>query len=80
MTCVTAAMRKFPGLNLYSRAGNPLPWLESVAHSQGNCMDTRAALIHSELERIEKYQEKGDLTSVERVLEHINNRGPNNRL
>lgn len=74
MTSVTAAMRKFPGLNLYSHAGNPLPWLESVAHSQGNCMGTRAALIHSELGRIEKYQEKGDLASVESVLEHLNNR------
>ncbi len=76
MTGVTALMRRCPGLNLYSYVGNPLPWQENVVHSQGEHRGERRTLISSELERIEKYQGKGDLKSIDGVLEYLNNRAP----
>jgi hypothetical protein len=74
MTSVTAVIRRYPELNLYSYVGNSLPWQKSVAHSQGSSRGTRLTFISTELERIEKYQKKGDLASVGSVLDHLNKR------
>lgn len=74
MTAVTVVLREYPDLKLYSSVGYSLPWLENVMHSQGNTKDTRLNLIKRELERIEKYQQKGDLASIEEVLNYLNQR------
>ena len=74
MTTVTVALREYPMVKLYSKVGDSLPWREEVVHSQGTVKGTRASLIESELERINKYQQKGDLASVEAVLDYLNNR------
>jgi len=74
MTVVTVARREYPSLQLYSFPGTTLPWQQSVAHSQGQTRGTRSELIHGELERIRIYHEKGDLASVEDVLDYLDKR------
>ena len=74
MTSVTALMRRYPELNLYSHVGHSLSWQKNVAHSQGSTRGARLTFISTELQRIEKYQKKGDLASIDSVLDHLNNR------
>ena len=51
-----------------------MPWNENVLHSQGVLKAKRRQLIQTELERITKYQNKGDLASTDSVLNYLNNR------
>jgi hypothetical protein len=51
-----------------------MSWQEEVIHSQGTLKAKRRDLIQEELERIEKYQKKGDLTTPEQVLSYLNKR------
>ncbi len=74
MTAVTAALRIYPQLKIYSQTGTPLHWLEEAVHSQGKTRGTRSQLISGEQERIEKYQKQGDLASVDQVLGYLNRR------
>jgi hypothetical protein len=74
MTAVTVALREYPDLQLYSYPGVALPWQAGVVHSQGQTRGTRSELIAGEFERIRKYHEKGDLASVEEVLDYLNKR------
>ncbi len=74
MTAVTAATAHNVTAQLFSVPGVALPWQEQVAHSQGNTMGTRQELIAGELERIEKYIQKGDLATVETVLKYLDKR------
>ncbi len=75
MTAVTVALKVHPTLRIYNFHGTAMPWQEDVLHSQGVLKAKRHQLIHSEIERINKYQNKGDLASTEAVLEYLNNRG-----
>lgn len=74
MTMVTVAVREQADLGLYSYPGVAQPWHEQVVHSQGTLTATRQDLILSELERIDRYQRKGDLGSYELVLTYLNQR------
>ena len=74
MTAVTVALRVYPQLLIYSYPAAAEPWLEEVAHSQGTLTGRRSELIHAELERIDTYQQKGDLAMTEPVLEYLNRR------
>jgi uncharacterized SAM-binding protein YcdF (DUF218 family) len=74
MTAVTAALRIYPEIRIYSQTGTPLPWLEEAVHSQGKTTGIRNQLIAGEMERIEKYQKQGDLASTEEVLGYLNRR------
>lgn len=74
MTSVTASQEYYPEINIYSHNGHPLPWQDSVAHSQGETSGLRRALISGELERIAKYQQKGDLAKNADVLNYLNQR------
>ncbi|TPE39464.1 YdcF family protein [Pontibacter mangrovi] len=74
MAAVTAAQRHYPQLYLYSQPGKALPWCQDATHSQGKVEDTRAGLIAGEMERIQKYNAKGDLDSVKQVLAYLNRR------
>ncbi len=74
MTAVTVSIREYPELLIYSYPGATMPWQEEVVHSQGTLIAKRLELIQKELERIEKYQEKGDLASFEQVLNYLNGR------
>lgn len=74
MTAISVALKKMPVLKVYSIPGKPLDWLKEAAHSQGTLMGSRIELIYAELERIPKYQQKGDLAPTKAVIEYLNNR------
>ncbi len=74
MTAITAAQNYYPQIKLHSFNGHPLPWLQSVAHSQGETTGSRTELINAEFERILKYQKKGDLALDEDILTYLNER------
>ena len=74
MAAVTAALRTYPELKIYSLPGKSLPWQEVAVHSQGKTESTRAGLIAGEMKRIEKYSKQGDLASVAEVLAYLNSR------
>lgn len=74
MTTVTVALEEMPELQIYSRVGASLPWNETVTHSQGNLEMKRRNLVQAELERIERYQQKGDLGKPGRILDYLNRR------
>ena len=74
MTAVTVALKEYPELLIYSYPGESMPWQEEVIHSQGTLKAKRRDLIQEELDRIEKYQSKGDLASPEQVLSYLNKR------
>ncbi len=74
MTAVTIAIREYPQLRIYSYPAVAMSWQEEVIHSQGTLRAIRSDLIHTELERIDIYQRKRDLASVEKVLFYLNER------
>ncbi|MFD2999360.1 YdcF family protein [Pontibacter toksunensis] len=74
MTAITAALKIYPELELYSYPGKALPWKEEVVHSQGKVQAARAGLVSGEMKRIRNYHEKGDLASVDDVLVYLNKR------
>ena len=74
MTAVTVAFREYPELVIYSYPGVAMSWQKEVIHSQGTLKAKRRDLLKEELERIEKYQSKGDLASLEQVLNYLNKR------
>ncbi len=73
-TVVTAALRQYPELKVYSQPGHALSWQENVSHSQGTLYGNREEFIYSELERMEKYNKKGDLASIEEILDYLSQR------
>lgn len=74
MAAVTASVTFYPDLQLYSYPGKPLSWQQEVVHSQGKVRESRSGLIAGEVERIRKYQAKGDLLDENKVLEFMNKR------
>ena len=74
MTLVTVALRYYPDLLIFSYSGISLPWLDKVVHSQGTLLAARKDLIKAEFERIEKYKQKGDLSSETKIIEYLNKR------
>ena len=71
MAMVTAALREYPSLKLYSHPGAPQPWDEVVTHSQGKLRGTRAELIAEEQMRVERYTAQGDLLPRESILAYL---------
>lgn len=74
MSVVTAVLRDYPSLKVYSHPGEPQPWDEIVTHSQGKLRGTRAELIAEELKRIETYTAQGDLLPRSAVLSYLRTR------
>jgi hypothetical protein len=74
MTSATVALKYYPEIRIYSYNGNPLSWLDTVAHSQGKTLGPRKELIKGEHDRILKYQQKGDLAANADVLNYLDQR------
>jgi hypothetical protein len=74
MTAVTVALQEYPDLAIYSCPGKPLPWLESVIHSQGILKAPRRELIREELVRIRTYQDKSDIAKCEDIIDYLAHR------
>ncbi len=74
ISVVTAALREYPSLKVYSHPGAPQPWDEVVTHSQGKLCGTRAELIAEEQKRIETYTARGFLLSRRAILDYLRTR------
>lgn len=74
MTSVTVALKYYPEVRIYSHNGNSLSWLDTVSHSQGKIIGPRKELIKGELDRILKYQQKGDLAPDTDILNYLDKR------
>ncbi len=74
MAVVTAALREHPTLRLFSLPGKAQSWDEVVTHSQGILTGTRAGLIESEQQRIDRYTAQGDLACRAEVLRYLRRR------
>ena len=74
MTMVTAALRQYPALKLYSVPGAPQPWDQVVTHSQGTLCGTRAKLLVEEQRRIDRYTAQGDLAPRHTILGYLRSR------
>jgi hypothetical protein len=71
ITTVSVLLQDFPELRVYNRVGKSLPWHEIVVHSQGTLQCQRRELIQSELDRIERYRQKGDLAPEKEILDYL---------
>ena len=58
-------------VSVFSVPGVAVDWRGEVVHSQGRIRGTRAHMLDSEIDRILRYSEKGDLVEAERVLEYL---------
>jgi hypothetical protein len=74
ITVVSAALRAYPSLKVYSCPGRPQPWDEVTVHSQGKLRGTRAALIAEEQKRIDLYTAQGDLLPRAQILAYLRSR------
>lgn len=71
---VTVVLSNLPRLKVYNIVGLPLPWNESVVHSQGTLRGLRRDLLREELARCHKYQLQGKLVSQDAILTYLNRR------
>lgn len=74
ITSVSTALRSYKNLRIYNAVGESLDWLGTALHFQGKLIAKRTTLIHEEWQRLEKYHQKGDLVSLEEILEYLNQR------
>lgn len=74
MSVVSVIMQRRIQLEVYNLVGEALNWNEIVTHSQGVQRGQRRSLIEAELEKIKKYQLKGDLISTTEVLNYLGRR------
>jgi hypothetical protein len=71
MTAISVVLEARSDALLYSCPGAPQPLLAPASHSQGAHSDRRLDLIAPELERIEIYQQKGDLAATAAILAYL---------
>lgn len=74
ISVVTAVLREYPSLRVYSHPGQPQPWDEIVTHSQGKLCGTRAELIAEEQKRIDTYMAQGYLLPRSAILDYLRTR------
>lgn len=74
MTTITAFKRNNISARAYAVSGRPLAWLQEATHSQGVVRNTRARLLESELQRLEKYRgpEFGSMLTAHEVVNYLN--------
>lgn len=74
MSTVSAAIHEKAKLKIYSFHGIAQKWEDHIVHSQGVQKGTRSELLAAELKKIEKYQKKGDMLSVQDILAYLDKR------
>lgn len=74
MTAISVALDTACSTRLYSCPGSPQPMLEPASHSQGALSGRRRDLIALELQRIDTYQQKGDLAATRAILAYLEER------
>ncbi|MEJ2638531.1 MAG: hypothetical protein P8010_03055 [Desulfosarcinaceae bacterium] len=79
MTAVSVMLEERSTVHLYSCPGAPQPLLAPASHSQGAASDRRRDLIAQEIERIDRYQQKGDLAATAAILAYLEERDTHGR-
>lgn len=70
MTLVSVSLRNDLQLNLVNRTGAEQNWNQKVYHSQGVLYDSRINMVSHELERIKRYQNKGDILPTKLIIDY----------
>ncbi len=71
---ITAALREYPELKVYSAPGSPLSWFEKVVHSQGKQQGTRITLLEEEIKKLRQYEANGSIAPLAKILEYLEKR------
>jgi hypothetical protein len=79
MTAISVALEAGQPVRLYSCPGSPQRLWEPASHSQGTPNQQRRDLIAKELQRIDTYQEKGDLAATRTILAYLEERDRHGR-
>ena len=74
ISTVSVVLREYPELKVYSKVGYAMEWNKRVAHSQMTTIGKRSELIAGELDRINRYHEKGDLVSPDEIINYLDQR------
>ncbi len=74
MTASSVAIRENPEINFFAYPGAEQDWNQTVTHSQGILKGKRTDLIRGEIERIRKYQGKGDIEPTAKIIDYMSNR------
>lgn len=74
MSVVAQIRNHGSNLAIYNLPGSVISWWEEVAHYQGEIRDTMYGFIEQEMQRIQQFQEKGDVASCEETLEYLHQR------
>lgn len=71
---ISIVLHNYPELKVFSKIGEPLPWIMEATHSQNITRGKRSELIFGEWRRILKYCAKGDLATAKQILAYLNER------
>ena len=74
ISTVSAAIKYYPELKVYSMPSEALPWTEEVIHSQSAPRAKRSEQFGGELAKLAKYSGKGDHVSPDEILAYLNRR------
>lgn len=74
ISTVSAAIKYYPELKVYSIPSEALPWTEEVIHSQSAPRAKRSEQFGGELAKLAKYSGKGDHVSPDEILAYLNRR------
>lgn len=74
ISTVSIVLREYPELKVYSKVGYAMEWNKRVAHSQMTTIGKRSELIAGELDRINRYRKKGDLVSLDEIINYLDQR------
>ncbi len=77
ISTVSAAIKYYPELKVYSMPAEALPWTEEVIHSQSAPRARRRAQFSGELAKLAKYWKKGDHSSPDEILDYLDRRDEN---
>jgi hypothetical protein len=78
ISIVSAAIKYYPELMIYSVPAEALPWTQEVIHSQSAPRARRSAQFAGELAKLEKYWLKGDHSSPDVILAYLDTREEGN--
>lgn len=74
ISTISIVLREYPELKVYNKVGYAMEWNKRVAHSQATTIGKRSELIAGELDRINRYHEKGDLALLDEIINYLDQR------
>jgi hypothetical protein len=74
LTVISVIVKTKSKIKVYATSTTPLNWQNPVTHYQGVVVDTPLNFVVAEIERVGKYQTKGDLISFDQAFLYLKNR------